>query len=280
MRELDTSLDAAWHPAANFEPRKHGQRPSILLLHYTGMDSADRALQWLCAPESRVSCHYFIDEAGRITQMVSEAMRAWHAGEASWAGETDINSASVGIETTIWEWRGLFGFPEAQMQAIEACRSTSRARNAYRAEGAGNSDVFLGEARTGERFDWGRLAGRAWQLGTSRTNRGGQVRTGDQGWKSSGCSGNSDKLSIAPTGLVSRGTATSSRLRGISAALVTAARSLATTRERVTGRCRGDVPAQLKHHALIPRRSIYSRRPASATGYSRRTSAVNIGYCD
>ncbi len=159
---IDTSLDAAWHPAANFEPRKHGQRPSILLLHYTGMDSADRALQWLCAPESRVSCHYFIDEAGRITQMVSEAMRAWHAGEAFWAGETDINSASVGIEIhNPGHGCGYSDFSEAQMQAIEALSLDIMARNAIEPRRVlAHSDVAPRRKQDpGEKFDWGRLAG-------------------------------------------------------------------------------------------------------------------------
>ena len=33
-----------------------------------------------------------------IVQLVPEARRAWHAGISSWAGETDINSRSIGIE--------------------------------------------------------------------------------------------------------------------------------------------------------------------------------------
>ncbi|HDO52487.1 MAG TPA: N-acetylmuramoyl-L-alanine amidase, partial [Rhizobiales bacterium] len=49
----------------------------MLLLHYTGMESAEGALAWLTAPESKVSCHYLVDEQGRITQMVAEEMRAW-----------------------------------------------------------------------------------------------------------------------------------------------------------------------------------------------------------
>ena len=159
---IDTSLDAAWHPAANFEPRKCGQRPSILLLHYTGMDSAERALHWLCTAESRVSCHYFIDQAGHITQMVSEAMRAWHAGEAFWAGETDINSASVGIEIhNPGHGVGYTAFPEQQMQAVEALSFDIVARHGIVAQRVlAHSDVAPRRKQDpGEKFDWGRLAG-------------------------------------------------------------------------------------------------------------------------
>ena len=56
------------------------------------------ALAWLCNPASQVSSHYFIFEDGRIAQLVDENRRAWHAGKGTWAGETDINSRSIGIE--------------------------------------------------------------------------------------------------------------------------------------------------------------------------------------
>ena len=118
---LDTFLEADWRPAANFEPRRDDKPASILLFHYTGMESAPKAVDWLCQPNSRVSCHYLVDEAGHITQMVHEEMRAWHAGESYWAGETDINSASIGIEiANPGHLIGYTDFPELQMQAVEA----------------------------------------------------------------------------------------------------------------------------------------------------------------
>ncbi|EPR13585.1 hypothetical protein L902_35725, partial [Agrobacterium radiobacter DSM 30147] len=81
----------------------HGERlgvagPDIILLHYTGMTTADGALSWLCNPESQVSSHYFVFEDGRVIQLVSETRRAWHAGKSTWAGDEDINSRSIGVE--------------------------------------------------------------------------------------------------------------------------------------------------------------------------------------
>ena len=67
-------------------------------LHYTGMRDAESAIAVLCNPASTVSCHYVVTEAGRILQLVDEAHRAWHAGRSCWAGTTDLNSASIGIE--------------------------------------------------------------------------------------------------------------------------------------------------------------------------------------
>lgn len=85
-------------PSPNYGPRPPDVPIDILLVHYTGMASAAGALDWLCAPVSSVSCHFFIFEDGRIVQLVDEADRAWHAGRSVWAGETDINSRSIGIE--------------------------------------------------------------------------------------------------------------------------------------------------------------------------------------
>lgn len=157
----DAGLHCAWLAAANSEPRRGGMRPTILLLHYTGMDSAEGALRWLCAGESRVSCHYLIDEAGRITQMVPEAMRAWHAGDAYWAGETDINSASIGIEIhNPGHDLGYPDFPEAQMQAVEALSRDIVARHGIQPRNVlAHSDVAPWRKRDpGEKFDWARLA--------------------------------------------------------------------------------------------------------------------------
>ena len=159
--EPDTPLVADVRPACNFEPRRGGANPSILLLHYTGVDTAAKAIDWLTCSESRVSCHYAIDEAGRITQMVPEAMRAWHAGEGEWQGETDINSASIGIEIhNPGHEYGYPDFPKAQLQAIEALCKDIIARHHIRPERVlGHSDVApIRKKDPGEKFPWDRLA--------------------------------------------------------------------------------------------------------------------------
>src|SRR5467141_812737 len=84
--------------SSNHGERKGGIKPDMLVLHYTGMRDPADALRHLCSSVSEVSAHYVVMEDGRIIQCVPEARRAWHAGAASWAGETDINSCSIGIE--------------------------------------------------------------------------------------------------------------------------------------------------------------------------------------
>lgn len=157
----DTTLEAAWCPAVNFEPRREGRVPTILLLHYTGLATAERALRWLCTRESRVSCHYLIDEEGRIFQMVHEEFRAWHAGEAYWAGEVDVNSASIGIEIhNPGHSEGYPDFLEVQMRAVETLSLDIVRRHRIAPERVlGHSDVAPRRKRDpGEKFDWARLA--------------------------------------------------------------------------------------------------------------------------
>lgn len=100
-------------------------RPSLLVLHYTGMASEDGALKWLCSPQSQVSCHWFVREDGEAIQLVDETRRAWHAGRSCWRGIQDVNSASIGIEIANpgHEW-GYRPFPARQIQSmIELCRA-------------------------------------------------------------------------------------------------------------------------------------------------------------
>jgi N-acetylmuramoyl-L-alanine amidase len=161
IRRADCGLVHELRPACNFEPRRAGMRPSILLLHYTGVATAAKAIDWLSHRDSRVSCHYVIDEMGRITQLVAEAARAWHAGEASWAGETDINSASIGIEVqNPGHESGYPDFPEPQLSAVEALARDILARHPIRPECVlAHSDVApRRKIDPGEKFPWARLA--------------------------------------------------------------------------------------------------------------------------
>jgi N-acetylmuramoyl-L-alanine amidase len=161
MDKPDTALVGAICPSPNFGPRRGGTRPSILLLHYTGVTTAAKAIDWLSRTESKVSAHYVVDEKGHITQMVAEAMRAWHAGLAAWAGESDINSASIGIEVhNPGHELGYPDFPELQLRAVEALCRDIIARRSIRPERVlAHSDVAPTRKKDpGEKFPWARLA--------------------------------------------------------------------------------------------------------------------------
>jgi N-acetylmuramoyl-L-alanine amidase len=145
----------------NFGPRREGALPEIIVLHYTGMETGEAAEAWLCDPLSEVSSHYLVHEDGRITQMVRESDRAWHAGKSSWRGRTDINSFSVGIE--IVNPGHVFGyrdFPSVQIEAVIAlCRGIA-GRHGIRPDNVlAHSDVAPGrKVDPGERFPWKALA--------------------------------------------------------------------------------------------------------------------------
>jgi N-acetylmuramoyl-L-alanine amidase len=161
IARADTRLASELVPSPNFGPRRAGLRPSILLLHYTGMPSCAGAIDWLTRAESQVSCHYAIDWDGRIVQMVAEEMRAWHAGDSAWAGEADINSASIGIE--IHNPGHDFGypdFPDAQLEAVAALCKDIVTRHGITPERVlAHSDVAPHRKQDpGEKFPWARLA--------------------------------------------------------------------------------------------------------------------------
>src|ERR1700733_13507144 len=84
-------------PSPNHDSRG-GVPVDILVLHYTGMKTAEEALTRLCEPQARVSAHYTIDRDGTVYAHVPEERRAWHAGVSYWAGARDINARSIGIE--------------------------------------------------------------------------------------------------------------------------------------------------------------------------------------
>lgn len=147
--------------AVNVEPRRDVARPTMLVLHYTGMSSAAKAVRWLACAESRVSCHYVIDEAGRISQLVPERLRAWHAGVSAWQGETDLNSASVGIEIqNPGHDDGYHDFPPAQIDAVIALSHNIIARHEIAPERVlAHSDIApTRKIDPGEKFPWPTLA--------------------------------------------------------------------------------------------------------------------------
>lgn len=145
----------------NFGERKDGRAPDMLILHYTGMPTADGALDWLTRTESQVSCHYFVFEDGRTVQLVPESARAWHAGKGAWKGDTDINSTSIGIEiANPGHPGGLPDFPAAQIAAVIALCRDIVARHGIVAERVlGHSDIApIRKIDPGEKFPWAALA--------------------------------------------------------------------------------------------------------------------------
>lgn len=145
----------------NFDARAEDTPIDMLVLHYTGMQSARDALTRLCDPEAGVSAHYLINEDGVVHRLVDEDKRAWHAGVAWWRGSIEINTRSIGIELVNpgHEW-GYRPFPEAQMRSLIEISRAVLSRHPIPARNVvGHSDVApTRKTDPGEFFDWARLA--------------------------------------------------------------------------------------------------------------------------
>jgi len=148
------------HPSPNFDART--LKPTHIVLHYTDMADCAAALARLCDPAAKVSAHYLIRQDGHIFQLVDEEKRAWHAGVSYWRGETDMNSASIGIEL---DHAGhapdgsMAGFPAAQMAALVGLLQEIVARHDIAPQNIlGHSDIAPGrKIDPGEAFDWAAL---------------------------------------------------------------------------------------------------------------------------
>ena len=161
MFAVDANCPCTFREAVNFGERIGCVAPDMLILHYTGMASCDAAIDWLCREESGVSCHYVVCEEGKITQLVPEAKRAWHAGLSSWQDNTDINSRSVGIEIcNPGHEGGLPDFPAKQIDAVIELSIDIIARNKIAPRHVlAHSDVAPGrKIDPGEKFPWQKLA--------------------------------------------------------------------------------------------------------------------------
>jgi N-acetylmuramoyl-L-alanine amidase len=153
----DSSFAGDFIASPNHGERVRFIRPDSVILHYTGMPTGAEALAWLCNSASEVSSHYFVWEDGRVVQLVAENRRAWHAGRSHWKGESDINSASIGIEIVNPGHSDLSGagelppFPDVIALVRDIC-----ARNLIAPERVlAHSDIAPARKRDpGEKFPW------------------------------------------------------------------------------------------------------------------------------
>lgn len=156
---MTSGLQITDAPSPNFDARE--LPVSMIVLHYTGMESGQAAIDRLRDPEAKVSAHYLVDEDGTILKLVDERHRAWHAGRSHWRGVTDINSASIGIEiVNPGHEFGYRPFPEAQMGALIPLVADIKERHSItRGNVVGHSDVAPARKQDpGELFNWHALA--------------------------------------------------------------------------------------------------------------------------
>jgi N-acetylmuramoyl-L-alanine amidase len=134
---------------------------NMLILHYTGMQTAQAAIDRLRDPDAKVSSHYVVDEDGAVLHLVPEEKRAFHAGVSFWRGRRVLNDVSIGIEIVNpgHEW-GYRPFPAAQMDAVRELCLGILSRHAIPARNVvGHSDIAPNRKQDpGELFPWRWLA--------------------------------------------------------------------------------------------------------------------------
>jgi N-acetylmuramoyl-L-alanine amidase len=102
---------AFWAGTVNFNMRK----PNFVIIHHTAQQACDTTLKTFTLTRTQVSAHYVICKDGTVHHMLSDYLRAWHAGQSKWGPVNDLNSCSIGIEL---DNNGLEPFAEAQMNSL------------------------------------------------------------------------------------------------------------------------------------------------------------------
>lgn len=159
----DSPVASEFIASPNHGERRGYAQPDCVILHYTGMPTGAGALAQLCNPAAEVSSHYFVWEDGRVVQLVAEDRRAWHAGQSFWKGESDLNSASIGIEIVNCGHESLPPYPKPQVDAVTALVRDIGVRRAIAPRRIlAHSDIAPGRKRDpGEHFPWETL----WRAG-------------------------------------------------------------------------------------------------------------------
>ncbi len=84
-------------PSPNYDQRSY-RKIKHIIIHYTGMATAEASIKRLRDKKSKVSCHYLIDEKGSLIRLVDDKDIAWHAGVSFWNNYSSLNKNSIGIE--------------------------------------------------------------------------------------------------------------------------------------------------------------------------------------
>lgn len=154
------------YTSPNFDERPSGACIQYIIVHYTAFDTAQKALEWLCDPATKVSAHYLICRTGACYQMVEDHHRAWHAGVSAWKDETNLNHTSLGIEL---DNNGHEPFSEPQITSLLTLLPVLCDRHAIPPHNIlGHEDIAPGrKVDPGPYFPWHTLHQLGWGLNRS-----------------------------------------------------------------------------------------------------------------
>lgn len=111
-----------WVGTVNFGMRK----PNYVIIHFTAQDSLAETLHTFIVRQTGTSAHYVVGKSGNVVHMVSDYLRANHAGIGKWGSVTDMNSISIGIEI---DNNGNEPYADAQVKSLIAL--LTRLKSAY-----------------------------------------------------------------------------------------------------------------------------------------------------
>ena len=108
----------------HYQPGRPGSIRAIVIHATAGRNPSDLAWLRQGGDERRpVSCHYYIDKAGQVSQLVQDEDTAWHAGASQWTIDghnlDGLNSVALGIELENLN-TGRDPYPAAQILAAIA----------------------------------------------------------------------------------------------------------------------------------------------------------------
>ena len=136
---------------------------TLVIIHYTGMQSERESLKRLTSPNSKVSCHYLIKRNGETLSLVRDKNIAWHAGKSMWGKYKNLNKNSIGIELVNKGHRyGYQAFTKPQIiKLIQLCKNLKKKYMIKNKFILGHSDVApLRKIDPGEKFPWDYLSSR------------------------------------------------------------------------------------------------------------------------
>lgn len=131
-------------------PHHGARKPSMIIIHGTEVDDVKSRLILSGQTSHQGSAHYYIDDKGEVVQYLDETARAWHAGKSHWAGFSDVNSLSVGIELLALSNNRRFNEPdtfytEPQIAAlVTLCKQISEKFNIPAHHILGHQDIDSG----------------------------------------------------------------------------------------------------------------------------------------
>ena len=135
----------------------------MIIVHHTGGPLIGPAINTFMSSSEQTSAHYVIDTDGQVLKMVRDSRHANHAGTARWAGVSNVNNVSIGIE--IVNQSGPYPGPQmnALLDLIAALRTAHPTIVDWNI--IGHSDVATSAAGVlgrkssdpGLRFEWAKL---------------------------------------------------------------------------------------------------------------------------